>query len=148
MSAVPAAVEKYVAGIAPGDAAPVRQLDAIIRRVSPALTVAIKYQQLLYTFAGERQRWVVGIDAHPKASIGLRFLCGVLMDDPRGVLRGGSSVLMTWDLKRDQPIDEDAVAAYVADAVAEYPEYIANATAIQAAAKVAAVAAGRRKSPG
>jgi hypothetical protein len=143
-TAVPAAVETYIETYSPGDGEAIRILDGLIRAAAPELSVAIKYNILLYAFGRDWQHWVVAIDAHPKPAIGLRFLWGVLLTDPRGVLRGGSSVLKTWDLKRGATLDPDAISAYVTEAASKYPEYRANEGPIQAAAKAAAAAAGRR----
>jgi hypothetical protein len=141
----PAAVETYIETYSPGDAEAIHTLDALVRAAAPELSVAIKYNILLYAFAQDWQHWVVAIDAHPKPAIGLRFLWGVLLADPRGVLRGGSSVLKTWDLRRDAALDLDGIRAYVLEAASKYPEYKANQKEIEAAAKAAATAAGRRK---
>jgi hypothetical protein len=141
----PAAVETYVETYSPGDAEAVRTLDSLIRAAAPGLSVAIKYNILLYAFAQDWQHWVVAIDAHPKPAIGLRFLWGVMLTDPRGVLRGGSSVLKTWDLKRGVTLDLDAIRAYVMEAASRYTDFKANQKEIEAAAKAAAAAAGKRK---
>lgn len=71
----------------------------------------------------------------------------VMLDDPRRVLRAGSSVLMSWDIGFDEKVDEAAVGAYVAEAVRRNPDYRANRPAVQTAAIAAADKAGRRPKP-
>lgn len=129
------ALDAYLAGVDAEATPTVRALDRAIRSAHPEFAVAVKYNILMYAIEGDWRHWVVSIDAHPKAAIGLRFLYGVLLDDPRQVLRAGTSVLSTWDIARGGPIDEQAVAGYVREAVAGYPQYRANATAIVAASR-------------
>ena len=38
-------------------------------------------------------------------AVNLRFLWGVLLDDSLGVLRPGTSTLMTWDFPRGADVD-------------------------------------------
>jgi hypothetical protein len=54
----------------------------------------------------------------------------VLLDDPRKVLRAGTSVLMTWDLAFDDKVDGRGVETYVREAVSRYEEYEANSKEI------------------
>jgi len=63
---------------------------------------------------------------------------GVLLADPRHVLRAGSSVLKTWDFAFDDTVDPAAVGAYVSEAVARYDEYKANESAVLNASRAAA----------
>ena len=66
----------------------------------------------------------------------------------RNGLRGGSSVLMSWDFAFGEAVDAEGLAAYVAEAVKRNPEYKANRQAVQEKAYAAAEKAGRRpKSP-
>ncbi|HEV8252253.1 MAG TPA: hypothetical protein VGQ66_02630, partial [Candidatus Limnocylindria bacterium] len=76
--------------------------------------------------------------------VALNFLYGVMLDDPKKVLRAGTSVLMSWDFEFDEEIDEAAVSAYVAEAVTKNDDYKANRQAVQDAAYAAAEKAGRR----
>jgi hypothetical protein len=55
--------------------------------------------------------------------VGLRFLYGVLLEDPRRVLRAGTSVLKTWDFGFGDRVDPAAVGAYVREAVGRYDDY-------------------------
>ena len=108
----------------------VSALDAAVRQAEPGFEVAIKYNLLMYALKGDWRHWVCAIDAHPKKGVGLRFLFGVLLDDPRHVLRGGTSVLMTWDFGPGEPVDAAVVQAYVREAVSKYADYRANEKSI------------------
>ncbi len=139
-------LETYLGGV-DADAAPtVRALDAVIRAAHASFAVAIKYNILMYAINGDWRHWVVAVDAHPKAAIGLRFLYGVLLDDPRHVLRAGTSVLETWDIPRGAEVDVEAVTAYVREAVAKYPSYRADAAAIIETRRATATGAKRTRS--
>ena len=131
------ALESYLAGVDPGSAPLVRALDDAIRAARADFTVAIKYKILMYALEGDWRTWVCAIDASRKG-VCLRFLYGVLLDDPRGVLRAGSSVLKTWDFAAGDAVDPAAVGAYVSDAVAKYPEYKANARTVLEASRATA----------
>ncbi|MEZ5115870.1 MAG: DUF1801 domain-containing protein [Candidatus Nanopelagicales bacterium] len=130
------ALETYVAGLSDEDAAAVRTLDAAIRKAHAGFDVAVKYRILMYALAGDWRHWVVSVDV-TKRGPALRFLAGVIMDDPRGVLRPGTSTLMTWDFDRGARIPVTAVRAYVREAVARYPDYRERAEEITAQAREA-----------
>jgi len=106
-----AALETYLAGVDAAAAALVRALDEAVRKAHPDFDVAVKYKMLMYALRGG-WRWVWAI-AETKKTICLRFLYGVLLDDPLGVLRAGSSVLKTWDFAFDDVVDPAVVGAYV-----------------------------------
>ena len=110
------------------------QLDAAIRQEAPELDVAIKYRLLSYTVDRDWRHWVCAVNA-TKSAVCLRFLWGVLLDDPLGVLRPGTSTLMTWDLPRGSTVDTAAVASYVRNALATCDHYLANADQITADAR-------------
>ena len=59
----------------------------------------------------------------------------LLLEDPLGVLRAGTSTLMTWDLPRGGDVDAAAVGDYVRDALATRDHFLANAQQISADAK-------------
>ena len=99
-----AARDTYLAGVDPQAVPAMTTVDEAIRAACPELDVGIKYGLLTYGLNGDRRRWVCSIGA-TKRGVALRFLYGVLLDDPRGVLRAGSSVLMTWDLGLDEEVD-------------------------------------------
>ncbi len=136
------ALETYLAGVSPEAAPQVRAIDSAILAANPDFDTAIKYQILMYALKGDFRTWVCAIDARRKRA-SLRFLYGVLLDDPRHVLRAGSSVLMTWDIAFDQDLDAAAIGAYVTEAVTRYPEYKANQQAILEASRSAVRGTGR-----
>ncbi len=138
------ALETYLAGVDAGAAPLVVALDQAVRKAHTDLDVAIKYKILMYALHGDWRTWVCAIDA-TKKGVSLRFLYGVLLDDSRGVLRAGSSVLKSWDFALDDVIDPAATGAYVAEAVARYPDYKANAPKVLEASRAAAKAGGPRK---
>jgi hypothetical protein len=139
-------LDAYLAGVDAAAAPVVQALDAAVRRAFPGSTVAIKYRILMYSLAGDWRHWVCAISA-TKKSVGLQFLYGVLLDDPRHVLRAGTSVLKTWDFGFDDEVDPAAVGAYVKEALAKYDDYKANAREVLETSRAAASAAGRRPKP-
>src|SRR4029077_4736607 len=105
-----------------------------VRKAHPSFDVAIKYGILMYALEGDWRTWVTAISP-AKKGVGLRFLYGVLLDDPRHVLRAGSSVLKTWDFAHGDKVNQAAVVAYVTEAVAKYADYKANSVEVLAAAR-------------
>jgi hypothetical protein len=138
-------LEEYIGQLVDPRGGPVvRQLDRIIRATEPKLAMAIKYKILMYGLGGDFRTWVCAINSG-RRHVSINFLYGVMLDDPRKVLRAGSSVLMSWDFPFDDEIDPAAVGPYVAEAVRRYPEYKANRQAVQDAAYADAEKAGRRQ---
>ena len=137
-------LDSYLTGVDPRAERLVRALDSVILATRPDLDVAVKYKILMYTLAADWRTWVCAVDASRKR-VSLRFLYGVLMDDPLAVLRSGSSVLMTWDFGFEDDPDAAAVGAYVAEAVARYPDYKARSAEVLAASRAAAAGRPRRK---
>ena len=113
----PDPVDEYLAIVGPAREPLVRELDAIIRAAGPALTPRVAYKLLMYVVGTDRRGWVVAIDVHPKVP-GVRFLHGVRLSDPARVLRGGTSTLMTLDIKDPARLDRAGLAAFVREAVA------------------------------
>jgi hypothetical protein len=140
------ALEAYMAGVDARAIPVVRALDRVILGVRPDFDVAVKYRILMYALHGDWRTWVCAIDATRKG-VCLRFLYGVLLDDPLHLLRAGSSVLKTWDFAFDDAVDRTQVGAYVAEAVARYDEYKATAPAVLQASRSAA-GAGRKPAAG
>jgi hypothetical protein len=140
------AIDTYLTTIDARAVPLVRVLDRVVRKAHPGFDAAVKYKILMYALQGDFRIWVCAIDA-TKKGVGLRFLYGVLLDDPRGVLRAGSSVLKTWDFGFDDVPDPVAVGAYVNEAVARYAEYRANAAEVLEASRASAARAGRRPKP-
>lgn len=140
-------LDTYLAGVDPAAAPLVIALDDAVRKAHPDFDVAIKYRILMYALKGDWRTWVCAINATSKG-VGLRFLYGVLLDDPRGVLRAGSSVLMTWDFAFDDVVDPAAVGAYVAEAVARYGDYRARTQEVLEASRAAATTRRQPKAGG
>jgi hypothetical protein len=131
------ALAKYLASTGGGSAALLTELDAAILDAHADLDVAVKYRMVMYTLARDWRNWVCAIGAAKNGGASLRFLYGVILDDPKGVLRAGTSVLMTWDFAGGDEVDAKAVGAYVKEAVAKHAYFRANAVEITAAAKAA-----------
>ena len=137
-------LDEYLATLADPRGEPVvRELDRIIRGTHPDLNTAIKYKILMYGLNGDFHTWVCAINSG-RRRVSLNFLYGVMLEDARHVLRPGSSVLMSWDFPFDKEMEQAAVAAYVAEAVAKKGDYQLNRQAVQDAAYAAAEKAGRR----
>ena len=132
-----ATLEAYIAGVDPRAVTVVRELDRVITGTYPDFDLAIKYKILMYALRGDFGTWVCAINAG-RRKVALHFLYGVLLDDPRHVLRAGSSILKTWDFGFDDAVDPAAVGAYVAEAVARYDEYKANESVVLDANRSAA----------
>jgi hypothetical protein len=142
---VESALQTYLARLEPELATPsdavLTELDAAVRRAGPELTSAVSYGLLMYFVGKDRKHWVCALNA-TRRGVCLRFLYGVIMDDPLGVLRPGTSTLMTWDIAADTEPDVAAVEQYVAQAVALHPDFVARSAEISAAAKAAAARPG------
>jgi hypothetical protein len=131
---VPTPLEQYLDVYDDEAGAVFVQLDDAIRAAAPELESAIKYRLLSYTVERDWRHWVCAVNA-TKSAVCLRFLWGVLLDDPLAVLRPGTSTLMTWDLPRGADVDPDAVGRYVREALEKREHFLANADAISAAAR-------------
>jgi hypothetical protein len=122
-------LEEFLADQDPAARSVVIALDRAVRSATEGFDVAIKYHMLMYTFNVDWRTWVCAIGTS-KSSVALRFLYGVMLDDPKKVLRAGTSVLMTWDFAFGDEVDERGVRTYVREAVARYDEYRADADEI------------------
>jgi hypothetical protein len=131
------ALETYLAGVDPAAAPLVVALDAAVRSAHPELDATVKYKILMYALRGDWRTWICAIGATRKGA-SLRFLFGVLLDDPRRVLKAGSSVLMTWNFVLGDPVDPAAIGAYVTEAVSRYDYYKANTAAVLEKSRAAA----------
>jgi hypothetical protein len=144
--AVASPFETYLASVDPAARSLIVALDKAVRKAHPRFDVAIKYGILMYALDGDWRTWVTAISP-AKKGVGLRFLYGVLLDDPRHVLRAGSSVLKTWDFALGDTVNQAAVVAYVKEAVAKYGDYKANSAKVLAASRAAVKSrAGHRPS--
>jgi hypothetical protein len=127
-------LEQYLATVDDEAAETLRSLDAAVRSAAPELELAIKYRMPTYTLEKRWRHWVVALSA-TKEAVNLRFLWGVLLDDPLMVLRPGTSTLMTWDFPRGSEVDSAAVATYVRDALDKRDHFLAHDAEISAAAR-------------
>ena len=127
-------LEQYLAGMDDAAAETLRELDAAVRAAAPELDLAIKYRMPTYTVEGRWRHWVTALSA-TKDAVNLRFLWGVLLDDPLHVLRPGTSTLMTWDFPRGAEVDAAAVGDYVRDALAKRDHFLAHDKEISAKAR-------------
>jgi hypothetical protein len=119
-------VEAFLAEKPAAWAATTRHLHRLIMAAGPALTVRVAYRMLVYHLGTDKARWVVAIDVRGKV-VTVRFLWGVLLDDPRGILRGGTSTLMNVDLPSPDALEPPVISGFVTQAVARYPDYVAGA---------------------
>jgi hypothetical protein len=127
--------ETYLEGVDPRVAPVVIELDRLVMEAGPDLVPAVRYRMLMYALKGDYRAWVCAIDAHPRMAVGLRFLYGTLLDDPRAILRPGTSSLSTLDVASLEEVDAGAVAGFVREAVARHEELKAAWPARRAAAK-------------
>ena len=123
---MPSPLEMYLTTIEPRYIPIVQMLDQAVLQAFPDFDVAIKYQMLTYTIGADYRNWICAIGVTKKA-VCLRFLYGTLLDDPRGVLRAGTSTLKTLDISLLEELDVSLVTAYVAEAVARYDAFKAEA---------------------
>jgi hypothetical protein len=119
------ALEEYLAGAEPRFGPLARQLDRLIMSAGPALHTRIAYKILLYALGSEKRTWVCAIDVRAKV-VSLRFLYGVMLDDPGRVLRAGTSTLMTLDLASMEQLDAGLVTDLVGQAVARFEDFKAS----------------------
>ena len=129
-------LDEYLATQDPAVHPVITALHEAVVAAAPDLQVAIKYRMLTYSVGGDWKAWTCAIGTTTKV-VALRFLYGVILDDPLGVLRGGTSILMNWDFPLDDPsaVDATAVGRYVAEAAAKYDEFKADSDAIEARAR-------------
>jgi len=127
-------LEEYAAGVDDAAAGTLRALDAAVRAAAPELDLAIKYRMPVYTLERHWRQWVVALSV-TRDAVNLRFLWGVVLDDPLRVLRPGTSTLMSWDFPRGADVDTAAVGSYVRDALAKRDHFLAHDREISAAAR-------------
>ena len=119
-------VEAFLAERPAAWAATTRELHRLIMAAGPALTTRVAYKMLVYHLGTDKARWVVAIDVREKV-VTVRFLWGVLLDDPRGILRGGTSTLMNVDLPSPDALEPAVISGFVTQAVARDPDFVAGA---------------------
>lgn len=120
------ALETFLAGIDARFVPIVQALDGAVLRARPDFDTVIKYRMLTYTLNNDYWRWICAIGV-TKHAVCLRFLYGTMLDDPRGVLRAGTSILKTLDITSLEQIDTQLVTDYVSEAVAKYEAFKAQA---------------------
>lgn len=118
-------LERYLATKEPSWRPLARELDRLIIAAGPALRPRMSYGMVLYSLGTDKARWVVGIDVRATTVV-VRFLWGVLLADPKRVLRGGTSTLMNLDLAAAEDLDGELLSDLVRQAVARYPDHVAS----------------------
>ena len=117
--------DTYIAGVDPRWAPLVLELDRAVMAAQPGLSRRIAYGLLMYTLRGDIRHWVCAIGTTKKGA-NLKLLWGVLLSDPRHLLRPGTSHLMTLDFPTLASIDAQLVAGYVTEAVSKLDYFIAH----------------------
>ena len=118
------AVEDFIAMNDPAWADAIRTMHAAVLAGSPDLSTRIAYKLLMYTFGDHKRSWVCAVGS-TKIGYGVRFLYGVMLDDPKSVLRSGSSTLMTIDFATPDDVDAELVTAYVEQAAGKFDAFLA-----------------------
>ena len=129
-------LEQYLAAQSAEAAPVVTALRSAVTGAYDGFDEAVKYGMLMYTLDARWRTWVCAIGTTSK-QVCLRFLYGVGLDDPLGVLRPGTSVLMTWDFAFDTAVDAAVVGQYVREAVDKHADHVARGPEILAAARAA-----------
>ncbi len=117
--------ETYIKGIDTRFVPLVLALDRAVLAARPDFDTRISYQMLTYALAGDFRHWICAIGVTRKV-VCLRFLFGVLLDDPRGVLRAGTGILRTIDFASVDEVDAQLVADYVNEAIARLDTFKAQ----------------------
>ena len=113
-------IDALLARSRPDSHATVRALAAAVESADPHLEQRFTYQMLVYTLDARWREWLVAIGVS-KAAVNLRFLHGDRLDDPGGLLRAGSSTLMTIDYRAPDDVDAELVRGYVREAIEKRP---------------------------
>ena len=98
----------------------VRILAAAVQAAGIDFDCKVTYRMLVYTFGQRWHEWVVAIGVS-KSSVNLRFLFGIQLDDPAGILRAGSTTAAQADFTSAAEVDAELVTAYVREAVEKRP---------------------------
>ncbi len=115
-------LDGFLESVEPGFRELVRAAHAAVMDSGAELDVAIKYRMLMYTLNGDWRHWVCAV-SQTKDAVNLRFLYGVGLGDPAGVLRAGTSTLMTVDFASMDDFDPAMATSYVAEAVGIHERY-------------------------
>jgi hypothetical protein len=128
----------YLALVDPALAPAVRKVHRAVLAAGAPLDAAVKWQMLTYAFQGDWRHWVCALDVGrsgmkafrgtvpPRRGLHMRFLYGVLLDDPGGRLRSGSSILKNLDFTSPAEVDAALVTAFVRDAAERFEEFRAS----------------------
>src|SRR5688572_5926263 len=117
-------VEDFIAMNDPAWADAIRTMHRAVMAGAPELHSRIAYKLLMYTFGDHKRSWVCAVGS-TKIGYGVRFLYGVMLDDPKRVLRSGSSTLMTIDFATPDDVDAELVTGYVAQAAGKFEDFLA-----------------------
>ena len=134
----PAGLDDYLGRIDPALAPAVRKVHRAVLASGAPFIVAVKWRMLAYALGGDFRHWVCAVDVGRSGHKGyagavpaerylyVRFLYGVMLDDPQGRLRPGSSILKTLDFASPREVDAPLVTAFVRDAAARFEEFKAS----------------------
>lgn len=113
-------LETFLPGVRPDAWDTVSALAAAVDAAGVAFDSKITWKMLVFTLDARWRDWVVAIGVS-KSVVNLRFLHGDRLEDPAGLLRAGSSTLMTLDFATPREVDAAVVTAYVREAAARHP---------------------------
>lgn len=100
-------------------------LDRAVIAARSDFDTRISYRMLTCAVGRDFRHWICAIGVIKKA-VCLRFLFGVLLDDPRGVLRAGTGILRTMDFVSLEDVDAQLVTDYVNEAVSRLDYFKAH----------------------
>jgi hypothetical protein len=120
--AEPSPREAFLATVPPTFAPIVAPLAALVEESAPELTPRLSYGMLTYVYGRDYRSWVVAIGVTSKV-VSLRLLFGVLLDDPRGLLRHGTSSLANLDFASLDQVDDATVRAFVSEAAKNHERF-------------------------
>jgi hypothetical protein len=106
----------FIQSVPPDSVPLVLRLEEAVSGVRADFDTRFSYGMLMFTLDKDFRHWICAISVTKKAA-NLRFLYGVLLDDPRSVLRAGTSILKTMDFASLEDIDTELVTDYVREAV-------------------------------
>jgi len=110
------AKQAFIQSVPPDFVPMVIRLEEAVSSVRADFDTRFSYGMLMFTLGRDFRHWICAIGVTKKA-VNLRFLYGVLLDDPRSVLRAGTSILKTIDFAALEDIDVELVTDYVREAV-------------------------------
>ena len=123
---------EYIATVDPSLAPLVEAIAGEIEQSAPELVSRISYKMLTYVRGNDLRNWVVAVGT-TKKGVQVRFLFGKYMDDPRNLLRHGTSTLSSIDYRSIEDFKPGIVAEYAAHAARRHQEFKARHAAESAA---------------